>query len=216
MSGDAPSAAANGKLHDTVPPAYLPSAHSPQTEGAHHTHTASTPSVISTHGSASSSLLAEALQEQDNTAGRNGFRQHFMSESAMDETVNFELTNLGRQVFIWVGPGGQPSKLANLALGLVPARQGPGDKGRAPQPLSTPPAGSSQREPGSDRIAPVASTILHGKGSEASVALAQKLTARTGMPVLLAWTLPPGNMLLNAWAEQRLVAILDEFLQRQP
>lgn len=119
-----------------------------------------------------------------------GFRQRYVTKPALEEVVHFHLTDLGRQIFVWVGLGASTS-LENLALAALP-----------PRPGSSSPASAA------------ATALVKGTGDEVSVVLAQKLTARLQTPVLLAWTLPPNEPLLTTWAERRLTELLQDFVQK--
>ena len=162
-----------------------------------------------------SQLPADQQQPAATTAG---FQQLQLSETALDEVVHFQITNLGRQILVWAGLGSSSPALGNLAMGMVqPARaplnstsspsiataNGKHADGVADESASVPAV-----EPAASRSSSVATVLLHGPGVDLSMALAKKLTARLGLPVIVAWTLPAGNPMLNAWAERRLTEVL--------
>lgn len=133
-----------------------------------------------------------AAQKPSQPAG--GFRTVQLSESAMDEVVHFQITHLGRQVLVWVGLGGAPAALGNLAMSMPGVQYG----------TNSPSAAVPQ--------AP-ATVLIQSTNAEAAAALAQKLTKRFGIPVLLAWNVPSAHPVLGAWAERRLVQHLNDVLQ---
>ena len=107
----------------------------------------------------------------------------------MDVPVHFQILNLGRQLYIWVGTGTatQAAAFSNLALAL-------------PQQLSSSAAASQ----------PVATSLVRGSGDDVATGMARKLVQKVRMPVALSWSLPAGDTMQTAWAQQKLMELLQQ------
>ena len=107
----------------------------------------------------------------------------------MDVPVHFQILNLGRQLYIWVGTGtaSQAADFSNLALAL-------------PQQLSSQ-TGAAQ---------PVATSLVRGSGDDLAAGMARKLVQKVRMPVALSWSLPAGDAMQTAWAQRKLMEHLQQ------
>ena len=104
---------------------------------------------------------------------------HAFSAEALDSHVHFQVLDLGRQLYIWLGAGDQ-ARLGNIWLAMP---------GRAT-------AGGT--------VPPVTGLVRGGPACQGS-SLAQRLTMRMGRPVAVAWGLSGSDDALTAWAERRLL-----------
>ena len=118
-------------------------------------------------------------------------QHHTFTEVCTDVPVHFQILNLGRQLYIWVGTGtgtaAQAADFSNLALAL-------------PQQLGSSAAASQ----------PVATSLVRGSGDDVATGMARKLVQKVRMPVALSWSLPAGDAVQTAWAQRKLVELLQQ------
>ena len=114
-------------------------------------------------------------------------QHHTFTDTCLDVPVHFQILNLSRQLYIWVGTGSaaQAADFTNLALAL-------------PQPAASPAA------------PPAATSLVRGPGDDQATGIAQKLVRKVRMPVALSWSLPAGDAMQTAWAQRKL----GEYLQQ--
>ncbi|EIE23820.1 hypothetical protein COCSUDRAFT_83695 [Coccomyxa subellipsoidea C-169] len=102
--------------------------------------------------------------------------QHCFSEELLDSTVHFQVMDLGRQLYIWVGTSA--AQMGSLCFAS--------------------PIGAARGMP------PVA-TLVRGANEGSSASLAQRLAKRAGRPVAVAWSLPEEPPAFGLVAERRLM-----------
>ncbi len=150
--------------------------------------------------------------------------QHCFSDEAHDTLLHFQVVDLGRQLYVWVGGGGGAADMGSLTLAASPMPRAPpaatapslpnghpAASSGSPNPSISPACITPSAEPA--RALPAATMLLRGGGggaagaaaSGAGASLARRLALRLGRPVAVAWGLPGGAPELAAAAERRLL-----------
>lgn len=119
-----------------------------------------------------------------------GIRCHAFQGDCLDLPVHFQILDLGRQLYVWVGTGSpaQAASMDNLAVAL-PALPG---------------------------TQPAASSLVRGQGDQLAADLARKLVQKLGKPVALSWSLPGAAPVQAAWAQRELMQHLQNLGYVQP
>jgi hypothetical protein len=125
--------------------------------------------------------------------------QHCFSDEAHDTALHFQVVDLGRQLYVWVGGAG--GALGSLTLAAAPAGAGAGAAGAGTAAAALPngpsPAGAaavgmqSGAAPSGDPAAPVSASAAAALGLSPSREAPS--AARSGRPAVL----PPATMLLR-------------------
>eukprot|EP00898_Chlorokybus_atmophyticus_P008935 jgi/Chlat1/9042/Chrsp94S08303 len=102
-------------------------------------------------------------------------RRDLSAGSSDGATVHFQILELDKQVFVWVGHG--VPRLGNL---------------HAATPTKF------------DRV-PSVTTLFGGGANDPAATIAQRLSLKLGKPVLLSYNLPANTPLLQAFAEAQLI-----------
>ena len=130
-------------------------------------------------------MPAAEEQQQPTTTSSAGIRCHSFQGQCMDLPVHFQVLDLGRQLYVWVGTGSaaQAASMDNLALAMPPLAS---------------PAG----------LPPAASSLVRGTGDELALGLSRKLAQKLRLPVAVSWCLPAADPLQVAWAQRELLSHL--------
>ncbi|GMH42218.1 hypothetical protein BSKO_10137 [Bryopsis sp. KO-2023] len=113
----------------------------------------------------------------------SGIKQRCFSEEVLDVAIHFQLTDLGRQLFVWVGS--DEGQLSNLYLAGLP-RQG-------------------------EQVPPVAA-LMPGGAACASETFSQRLAARFRKPVSCSLNVPQNLPHMQELIEKRVVEALMEMM----
>ncbi|CAL8471945.1 g11487 [Coccomyxa elongata] len=135
---------------------------------------------VSEHATAQTTEVPSTQPPPTAAAGAGRAVQHCFSEEILDNTVHFQIMDLGRQLYIWVGTGA--AQMGSLAMA---------------SPLGT--------QTGTGRQMPPVAMLVKGANEDGSASLAQRLAARVGRPVAVAWSLPEEPPALGLVAERRLM-----------
>lgn len=103
-------------------------------------------------------------------------QQHCFSRTSGESTINYQILDIGRQLYIWVSIG-NAAALDNLVL-AVPTKIDP---------------------------VPSVAALLPGSATSECQAVAQRISLKVKRPVLCSWNVPGGAATLQAVAERELL-----------